>query len=350
MNRDEKLELIYESMFLLEGKKETEAILRNKGIDDVIINKLIEMDTTPSKKHAIKLGAFYKQGVGLEKIKDYYKKFIKQNTKNKNIDQFITFIDLANFIDGLESTRGKIDIEGKKTSEDIQKERIYFDDNVDIYLAKNQKDACRYGHELGQSYSFCISRKYGSNMYTAYRLRQQSNFYFILFKKKSNKIIDGKFEDASHIIVLDVLPNNKLQWTWADNDPQGTGTRPTTWEEVLTHAPELEVPFNKGIFKENRLTPQEKEKIQKYTRISDYGEMNEFLNLSYDDKKEYIASGLKIDLNTFKQLDSTLRNEYIGQGHELDETFYTALTDKEKVRWGAVRLTVLNQMFDEGLI
>lgn len=348
MNTFNTLQDVYENMltesFLLEGKQQSIQFLKSKNIDDAIIDKIINMDKTNSKSDSIRLGSYFLETNNIANVEQYYNKFLelKKKGKTRDINQYKTFEELENFIDQLEKKEGSVSVKGEETSEDIKKERVYFDDNVDIYYADTVQKSCKYGHSLGQSYPFCISRTGSGNMFLGYRTRQESNFYFCLFKNRSNNVVNGEYEDPSHMVVLDVTPRG-LMWTWADNGSQGHGTKDTDWDEVLSQFPELQKPYDDGLFQEKRLTSEEKSKINKFNAVANSRSLEAFLGLSYDEKKEYIVSAFELSIEMFKTLDKNLRNEFVNIGHQLSEDFYNELNPSEKDRWSKTRLAIISQ-------
>jgi hypothetical protein len=340
---DANLELLYETVLLNEGKKQSLSFLKSKNIPDEIANKIIELDSTPSKSDSLMLGKYFLENNNFNSIDFYYKKFIELKKKNNTlqINNYKTFHEFENFIDSQENQKGEINVEGEKSSEEIKKEAIYEDDNFEIYMADNIKKACDYGHKLGQSYSFCISRTGGGNLFSGYRLRGESTFYFIKSKNRSSNVVNGEYEDPSHMIVLDVMPNGRLMWTWADNGTQGHGTKETNWNEVFNELPELKIPYEKGVFKNVELSEEEKNKLEMFDGMSYQPSLTKFNQLSYNEKEEYIRSGFNIDLEIFNSLDKHLRNEYVNVGHPLDADFYNQLSEPEKIRWEKVRLQII---------
>lgn len=346
MYTDPNLELLVEQMNLTEGKKQSVQFLQSKNIPEDAISKIVELDATPSKNDSISLGKFFIDIGNFNSLEHYYNKYLQFKTRNKikDINQFKTFTEWEHEIDALgQNYKTKSDSKGEKTSEEVKQEKIYEDNNFEIYLATDIKKACDYGHKLGGNYSFCISRTGSGNLFSSYRLRAESAFYFIKSKNRSSDVVNGSYEDPSHMIVLDVQGNNNLQWTWADNGSQGHGTENVTWEKVLTELPELKVPYNKGIFKPIPLSAEEEDKLRKFQNMNN----ETFKTLPYELKEEYVKSTLRITDDMFGQLDKDLRNEFIGQGPELSEYMQKSLTPREAERWKTTRLMILSALFQE---
>ena len=130
-------------------------------------------------------------------IRDYISKFekLKDKLPKKDPFQYKTFQEFENVIDSnTKNTVSKADIENVNV-DDL---KTYEDKNIIVYKARNATESIKLGNN--QYYSFCISRKSG-NLYSGYRLRAESTFYFVRFKNKSDEKVDGnKFVDPSHYI------------------------------------------------------------------------------------------------------------------------------------------------------
>ena len=261
-------------------------------------------------------------------IRDYISKFekIKDKLPKKDPFQYKTFQEFENVIDSnTRNTVSKADIENVNV-DDL---KAYEDKNIVVYKARNAIESIKLGNN--QYYSFCISRKSG-NLYSGYRLRSESTFYFVRFKNKSDEKVDGdKFVDPSHYIVIDAQSNGRYQWTWADNGTQGHGTEDVTVNEIVKNFPELKTPFNNEIFKNDPSTKEEKEKLKKFKNLDDDFNVEVFKSLNPNEKEEYVKSGFKV--SSLSILDKVLRNEYLGMGHMLSNDDFKSLNADEKNRW-----------------
>jgi len=317
--------LIFEKYTLMHEKVGVENVLnllQNKN--EKIASKLLEMDKTPSKGHALKLAKFFNEIQNLDILDEYYKKFLVLKKKNKieDITRFEKFSDFEHKIDELQQS---VKLTMPDEVADAEK-AIYEDSNVKIFLGDNQSKCIR----LGSNYSFCISRPSSGNLYTSYRLRDQSSFYFIRFKKRTDEKQNGKYVDPSHLIVLDVLPGNEYKWTWADNGSQGHGTNDTTQEEILKGFPELKPAFDKKIFVAKPLSQEEKSKIEKFNDLANDFNLETFNSLKYNEKEEFIQRGTSLPFEAWKTFDKNLRNEYIKTVDDFDENIFKDLKENEK--------------------
>ena len=268
-------------------------------------------------------------------IRDYISKFekLKDKLPKKDPFQYKTFQEFENVIDSnTKNTVSKADIENVNV-DDL---KTYEDKNIIVYKARNATESIKLGNN--QYYSFCISRKSG-NLYSGYRLRAESTFYFVRFKNKSDEKVDGnKFVDPSHYIVIDAQSNGRYQWTWADNGTQGHGTKDVTVNEIVKDFPELKAPFNNEIFKNDPSTEEEKKKLKKFQNLNDYFNVEVFKSLNPNEKEEYIKSGFKV--SSLSILDNELKNEYLGMGHMLTHHDFKSLNANEKNRWAKFSVQV----------
>ena len=261
-------------------------------------------------------------------IRDYISKFekIKDKLPKKDPFQYKTFQEFENVIDSnTKNTVSKADIENVN----VDNLKVYEDKNIIVYKARNATESIKLGNN--QYYSFCISRKSG-NLYSGYRLRAESTFYFVRFKNKSDeKNGDNMFVDPSHYIVIDAQSSGRYQWTWADNGSQGHPTKDVTVNEIVKDFPELKTPFNNEIFENDPSTKEEKQKLKKFQNLNNDFNVEVFKSLNPNEKEEYIKSGFKV--SSLSILDKVLRNEYLGMGHMLSNDDFKSLNANEKNRW-----------------
>jgi len=268
-------------------------------------------------------------------IRDYISTFEKARATlpKKDPFQYKTFDEFEHATD---STR----VGASKQVESVSKDdlKVYEDAEVIVYKSTN----------TGQSiilsdngyYSFCVSRPSGGNLWTGYRLRAASTFYFVRFKENTSEKDDrGMFKDPSHYIVIDAQTDDRYQWTWADNGSQGHGTDDITEEEIVEAFPDLSKPFSNGIFKNDPLLESEIQKIKKYESLNYDFSVYVFNSLKYVEKEEYIKSGFGVsDLSC---LDKNLKNEYLNMGHQLNSENFKSLTPSEQNLWIKKRGDVL---------
>lgn len=287
------------------------------------------------------IARFQKENPSLSEtiIKSYLDRFekVKSSPKIKKKDPFqYTWKELENFLDANFPPE-----EEKVGSEEDEKEKlkVYEDKDIIVYRAKNTRQA----QILGEGFTFCISRIGSGNMYSYYRLNYQSSFYFIRFKKKSDKKEGTRFENPLFYIVLDINNDGRIQLTGADNGGQGNGTAYIDKERLLERFPELKKPFDDDIFEKMPLTKEEKEKYDKFKNLERSKDVplefkRDFESLKYSDKKEYLQSGYEFPSTLFGILDKSLRADYLNNGPILDAYAVDKLTDSEKNRWLTVFL------------
>lgn len=299
--------LIFEKYVTITEKVTVENVLKLLDTkNDKIAAKLIEMDKTPSKGHVVKLAKFFNEIQNLDVLGQYYQKFFELKKRNRieDISRFEKFTDLEHAIDALET---KVKLDMPENVEDAAKPS-YEDENVKVFPGENQGKCV----QLGSNYSFCISRTSG-NLYSSYRLRDQSNFYFVRIKNRTDEKDDrGDYKDPAHLIVVDALPDNEFKWTWADNGSQGHGTRSVTKEEMISKVPELKTALEKGVFQPKPLQKEEKDKIERFNELANDFSMDVFNKLKYKEKEEFLQQGnVQLPFDAWKNLDKNLRNEYL---------------------------------------
>lgn len=292
--------------------------------NEKVASKILEMDQTPSKGHVLKLAKFFNEVNNLDALSSYYTKFLELKKRNRieDITSFKTFHDFENRIDALEK---QVKLVMPQSVEETEKP-VYQDNNVKIFLGENQGKCVK----LGNNYSFCISRTSG-NMYSSYRLRDQSSFYFVRFLNRTDEKLDnGDYKDPAHLIVIDALPNDEYKWTWADNGRQGHGTQDVSKKAIVKEFPELKPAFDKNIFQAKPLEKEEKSKIEKFDDLSNDFNLKTFQNLPYVEKEEFLQRGnVKLPFQAWQLLDKNLRNEYLKNITDFDAKIYEDLKGSE---------------------
>lgn len=279
-------------------------------------------------------------------IKSYLDRFekVKSSPKVKRKDPFqYNWKELENFLDANFPSEEKNTASPEKEWEELI---VYEKGNVTIFRAKNPRQA----QILGDGFTFCISRRGSGNMFSHYRLNYESSFYFIRLHDKSGAKEGSRFVNPLHYIVLDINADGRIQITGADNGSQGNGTKYIEKETLLEKFPELQKPFEEGVFQKMPLTEEEKEKYKKFEEIGTianyhrnekaYGKefIKEFDNLKYSEKREYLQSDYKYPSEFFSLLDKSLRADYLNNGPSLREGQIAQLTDSEKNRWMKIYL------------
>jgi hypothetical protein len=108
---------------------------------------------------------------------------LKNVIDRKNIDSYNTFKELETFVDYI---NGQVDLEGVSLGKDIEIDaKPLYEDNVfEIYYADSARACIKYKGSI--PYGWCVSRNDSSNMFYAYRYREnEPTFYFI--KIRGNK-------------------------------------------------------------------------------------------------------------------------------------------------------------------
>lgn len=270
----------------------------------------------------------------------------KNALQKKDPFQYKSWIE---FTEAIHAAKGKSEFKKKKApTKDVvanQEDIIADDENVTIYRGDSQDKCVLYG----KGYTFCISRSGGGNLYSMYRLNDNSTFYFIYFKKKPKTQED-------HIMVLDHTSRG-YQWTFADNNTQPVKGG---WQEIVSKYPELsryeKLLANKELddVEKNFLERKRefKRQLPSYTNDPDVDlEKAVFLwnKFSHKEKAAVLTSYYQETLHDviWKQLDSSLRNEYINMIPDLSPYQMDDLTPKEVARYKKMRDTLFDEEYSD---
>ena len=202
---------------------------------------------------------------------------------------------------------------------------LYPDENKvpEIVYAKNGltiKKAHTEGRcvEYGDGYSWCISRKVGS-LFNSYRSKPTEPVFYFVYDEKRPK------EDNLHHVVIHVTKDQEFVLTDADN----RFDRDVTWEELVQTMPKLK--GLKDIFQPFPISPAERK--FKSMKISD----EEFLNLSFDDKREFLTAyiGFKLSDKTLKILRNTkswhpVFNDYVRTRVDISKEIFDLCSPSQK--------------------
>jgi ribosomal protein S18 acetylase RimI-like enzyme len=280
------------SQLLTEGRKEDVLNKLKKIGRESDLDKLMSLDKTPTKKHAVKLADYYVEVKDLGIIESYYNRFIENgNLNTKDINQWKTFKDFENIVD---SSNVKV----SKAFGEIEEKPIYEDDKIRVFHG-DSKEKCI---KLSNGYTFCIGRNDGGNLYNHYRYNAETTFYFIRFKEKSNRLDQSskKYEDEDHYIVIQALTDGEYFLTVANNYGDGSITK----EEIIKKYPETEILFSKNIIKPLHYTDKEQ-----YVMSNIQGKL-------FKDMKTIDDQVLWAEMNPYKQItDEDFRAE------DLSDTF-----------------------------
>ena len=134
-------------------------------------------------------------------ITAYIKRFSQikdsNNVSQKDIMKY-TWNDLEKVISDNQPKRIKA---GKLNDGEPSKDAnlVYNQNNLRIYVGPTKEACVKYGN----GYSFCISARGGSNMYSQYRIENFGTPYFVFDDTKTSKQSSpGKFEDPNHLLVV----------------------------------------------------------------------------------------------------------------------------------------------------
>ena len=267
-----------------------------------------------------------------ENIKYYIDEFEKRKGNpsiTKKDIQTYTFKELEKVIDSL-PTNQKIS-KSDNNVEFSNTELIYNQSPLQIYHGSNEKTCIKIKGDFPSSW--CVSRSTGGNMYNTYRYAgTEPSFYFVKNLERLNKI--EKIEDDKYCFFV-VQRNNQGKYivTSAKND----GDKPMLWNDILQIEPLLQ--GTESLFKNLPLTDEEKEYYRRFKGgISD----DEYKDLSYKEKKIYIA--IKHDLNYKKFINTPkdLINDYITTGVELTEEQFDFIKDKQSLVNNYKRVSIDN--------
>jgi hypothetical protein len=281
---------------------------------------LLEFSDAVIKKIAAKFSNDASEEDVRRELADFEK--YKAKIEKKDPFQYKTWIELTEVIHAAKAASKekkdfkKADVESAANADDI----VADDENVTIYRGDSQDKCVLYG----RGYSFCISKKAGGNMFSNYRIRKESTFYFIFFKKKSP-------EENDHIMVLDHTKNG-YEWTFKNNR-----TKPVEggWDEIVSSYPELTK--YKDLLSNKKLTDEERVFAQRLNRFSDDPNLQKFKEFTYKEQAQALKSTINLPDEIWNVLDSTLRNEFISTGPNLTEHQADDLKPNEVARYKKTR-------------
>jgi hypothetical protein len=195
-------------------------------------------------------------------------------------------------------------------------DKIYEKDGLEVYRGDAQHKCVKYGNQMGNSYSWCISRADPSNMYSSYRFMRQDSrmFYFVFDRTRSSSGKKGEFNDIYHVIVIHVYEDGRYGFSHANNSGDKTAKN---WDELGSFMPkELwnKIKPLKSLFKYVSPSQDEKEMAALQGKVLS---LDQFKDLSYNTKLQYINAGNKLSEEQISVLDTELKNQYINIGHPI---------------------------------
>lgn len=193
-------------------------------------------------------------------------------------------------------------------------DKVYEGNGIEIYQGNSQDRCVKYGHGMGNSYSWCISRKDSSNMYSSYRFMGDRSrmFYFVFDRSRPSAKSSSGWKDKYHVIVIHVFEHGQYAVTDANNP--GEDIVPS-WEQLSKYMPsELwnKIKNLKEVFKYIPPSKAEKEIAALKGKTLT---LDQFAELSYETKLAYINGGAKLNADQINLLDVDLKNQYINLGN-----------------------------------
>jgi len=306
---------------------------------------------------------FIKQGFEPDIVKSYIEKFkhirdkkykeildteLKVSVppeKRLDIDSYKNFHDLEVVVDYVVGKRPVTSSISKSSGEEIEVDAkpIYNDNGFEVYYADTPRACIKYKGRF--PYSWCVARSDSSNMFYTYRFKPyQPAFYFVKNIKATEKefnlwnlgktVFSGKFKNKYHFFVIQVPKNIDLDdlttkqyiVTSANND----GDVEMSWEEIQKINPNLK--SIKEVLVPKPLSEKERVKIERFKNgISD----NEFIKLSYEEKRDYLdiypTISKPITTNQVKALPDDLLNLYVSFGIGLDDEGFAFIKTKKDI-------------------
>ena len=342
---------------LLEGKQDSINLLQKTfPHDDQLQKELLHLDQTPSKGDIPTIIKYYNQNKNIDLLKQYLFKYYNFKSRNINVKLDNDFLKFTETIDAIEYKQSqkfkKPKEEVSNDSEEHDTNKLIDTDELTIFKGDSQHKCIQYGYgytfciskkaggnmynnyRMSKSSTFCISKRVGGNMYNTYRMNKASTFYFIFFKKipKTND---------HHICVLD-RKDQGWEWTFADNN-----TETTTWDEVIARYPILTQ--YQHLFINKPFDDAELEKIKIIQRLKTNQLLIEFNKLSYEDKADFVKSGVMLNDDIFKSLNAELRNEYINVGPNITPFQADNLKNNEMLRYKRQRDILIPQLLQDNI-
>ena len=228
MNKHQLQKVIKESLYnILYESLQTQ----RQKYGDELVNKLKNIDPSKTYKYIDKICQFYKDGIDINKIKDYINKFdILQNKniiQNKDINAYKTFDQLKQIVDSSSfETKSSI----KKEVYNNPYKTIKNDKGIwYIYKPQTKEESIL----LGKHTKWCTQQK-NRNMFNTYFWKYNIDFYYIininsgdkyqiqsypnnkqeLFDMEDNSISAEEFENRTSIDPTQFKWNKQLNGTY----------------------------------------------------------------------------------------------------------------------------------------
>jgi len=252
--------------------------------------------------------------------------------KRNNIDAYPTFEELEAVVDHV---KGQVDFSGKVNFKDVEVDAkpVFENESIVIYHADSPRACIKYKGNI--PYGWCVARNDASNLYHAYRFKQnEPSFYFVKNKKKTQEefklwnlvktSFEGRFKDPYHFFVIQVIkgadPKDAERKQYVVTSANNDGDNPMSWREIT--AIDNSLSGLEEVFKNVALSQEERQDHKEFSGgISD----EKFAKLPYERKNRYMDIYVRLDRGLtdkqFASLPEDLKNKYIGFG--------VGLTDKQ---------------------
>lgn len=327
-----------------------------------IIDKLFEVDKTPSKADSEVLARMYANSNGqftLEELIHAYEEFLdirtnkdykeldryleidgttghlkKYREEAKNLQKFKTYEDFTSFVHTAQAYLGQAKEAkknlGKKEEEqqikevdELMEQAVVNTEDVAIWEVNNRQEAVDWGQKLMKRYNnadceWCITWGYpnsapkhrnSSNQYANYRTNWHWSFYYILDKKTKDK--------ATKVVAFNAGQDGRYGFT---PYPNGSAMQ-VSWEEVVKKLPVIKPYKDILVYKQ---PTDEESKLDLFDTISRNRDLARFEQLTPEWKRDYLTMGnYNLSFDMFKVIadDKNLVNDYItrkGQNHGQD--------------------------------
>jgi len=244
------------------------------------------------------------------KDSDRFKKLVPEilpNIKTMGDIDLYSYKDLTNILSWFEGSgqQQKTPYQPQEAP-GVMPERVPQGDDVglEIYIAHNYEQA-KYltVDHFGRCYSYCVKYK---SYWSGYRHRDKQTFYFVYDNSKP-------VTDVNHILVirpveqtyrdLSVPQTENEQYNYKVTDGRNND-RTMKWAELVTLQPKLTT--IKNVFVSKPLTP-----LEAVARETADVSPQQFRELNYQAKAQYIAMGNRIYEKDYALLDKDLQNNYI---------------------------------------
>jgi hypothetical protein len=273
--------------------------------------------------------------VDIEKIKEeYINRFEELKASPKVVEKDITkysFQQLKKLVDSF-PTKEKVKKQGESNNVEFpQTNLIYNKPPLQIYHGDNERTCIKIKGDFPATW--CVARSTGGNLYSGYRYAgTEPSFYFVKNLERLNKITD--IEDDKYCFFV-VQRNNQGNYivTSAKND----GDRTMSWDGILKIEPLLQGTEN--LFKNVPLTDEEREY---YRRFKGGISSEEYNDLSYKEKKIYIAITTMLTPIQLENTPNDLINDYITTGVSLTPEQFDFIKDKRQLFNNYRRVTIDN--------